>query len=163
MKDLSPSQQDTLKTLQIIASVLIAALVLSMITSVLRFPFFKGEVPDGASVLISYWALALSLLAALVIRPLFLASIRRPRNSEGKNDEPSSQKDPALRFMRYTLVEQALFEGMGQCNLAAYVSERQIWSLLVTTAIILWMVFRFPKRARAARWIEDQRVAENRF
>lgn len=153
MKDLSPSQESQLKTLKIIVTVLIGALVLTMIVSVVRFPFFKGEVPGGGPVVISYGALAISLLATLLIRPLFLASIRRSRNPEA--DPASPENDATLRFMRCTLVEQAIFKGMGHCNLAAYVAERQIWSLLVTTAIILWMVFRFPKRDHVERWIED--------
>ena len=143
MRDLSPLPENELKTLKIIVSVLIGALTLSMIISVLRYPFFKGDVPDGGPVLLSYLALGISLLALLVIRPLLLASLRRSRTPEDKV------------FLRCTLVEQALFEGMGHFNLAAYVAERQIWTLLVTTAIILWMVFRFPKRDRAERWSAD--------
>ena len=154
MKDLSPSQESKLKTLRFIVSVLIGALVLTMIVSVVRFPFFKGEVPGDGPVVISYSALAISLLAILVIRPLLFASIPRSRNPEA--DAASPENDATLRFMRCTLVEQALFKGMGHCNLAAYVAERQIWTLLVTTVIILLMVFRFPKRDRAERWIEDQ-------
>lgn len=155
MKDLSPSQQDTLKTLTIIVSVLIGVLTLSMIISVVRYPFFKGDVPGGKPVLLSYLALGTSLLALLVIRPLLVSALSRSRDQEGQVDPDRPNSDFTQTFLRCTLVEQALFEGMGHFNLAAYVAERQIWSLLVTTAIILWMVFRFPKRRQAERWIED--------
>ena len=155
MKDLSPLPENQLKTLKIIVSVLIGALTLSMIIAVLRYPFFKGDVPGGGPLLISYLALGTSLLTLLVIRPLLLASMRRSRTPEKQLGQDSHNRDVAQRFLRCTLVEQALFEGMGHFNLAAYVAERQIWTLLVTTAIILWMVFRFPKRDRAQRWSMD--------
>ena len=161
MTTLSPLLENHVKTLKIIVSILIGALTLSMIIAVLRYPFFKGEVPGGGPVLISYLALGTSLLALLVIRPLLLASMRRSRTPENQVGQDSNNRDVAQRFLRCTLVEQALFKGMGYFNLAAYVNERQIWTLLVTTAILLWMVFRFPKRDRARNWTEGQLDVEN--
>lgn len=156
MQTVSSPPQDQLKTLQIIVGVLISALVVSMIIAVVRFPFFKGEVPDGNPVFLSYIALAVSLIAILVIRPLLLASMQRAQPPENQGDQTDSANRLFTVIFQRTLVEQAILEGVGHFNLAAYLSERQIWSLLVTTAIILLMVFRFPKRDRTQRWLERQ-------
>ena len=151
MRIVSSPQQDQLKTLQIIVAVLISALVVSMIIAVVRFPFFKGEVPDGNPVFLSYIALAVSLIAILVIRPLLLAAMQRAHHPAENVDQADPPNTLFAGIFQRILVEQALLEGMGHFNLAAYMSERQIWSLLVTTAIILLMVFRFPKQDRTER------------
>ena len=127
-----------------------------MIIAVVRFPFFKGEVPDGNPVFLSYIALAVSLIAILVIRPLLLAAMQRSRAPAENVDQADRPNTLFAGIFQRILVEQAILEGMGHFNLAAYLSERQIWSLLVTTAIILLMVFRFPKQDRAERWLERQ-------
>ena len=156
MRIASSPQNDELKTLQIIVGVLISALVVSMIIAVVRFPFFKGEVPDGNPVFLSYIALAVSLIAILVIRPLLLAAMQRSRAPAENVDQADRPNTLFAGIFQRILVEQAILEGMGHFNLAAYMSERQIWSLLVTTAIILLMVFRFPKQDRTERWLERQ-------
>jgi len=156
MQDTSSPEATPIKTLQIIVGILIGMLVVSMIIAVMRFPFFKGEVPDGNTVVLSYIALAVSLIAIFAICPLLLASMQRAQPPAADVDQADRQNALFAVVAQRTLVEQAILKGMGVFNLAAYISERQIWSLLVTTAIILLMVFRFPKRDRTAGWLAQQ-------
>ena len=162
MKDLPRALDRELPTLQIIIASLIGAVVLFMVTSVVLFPFFKGEVPDGKPVLISYVALGLTLLVLLSIRPLVLTAMARSATATTMADEAESESHLSKWFQRCTITEHAILEGIGFFNLTAYTIERQVWSLLITTTIILWMVFRFPKRDRAYRWIEDLTDVDNR-
>ena len=162
MDNLPQTLDRELPTLKIVIASLIGAVILLMVTSVVFFPFFKGEVPHGKPVLISYVALAVSLLLLLVIRPLVLTAMTRSATGIAEVDELESESHLSQWFQRCTITEHAMLEAMGILNLTAYITERQIWSLLVTTAIILWMVFRFPSRHRAERWLENHTGDDNR-
>jgi len=155
MHDLPQARDHNLPTLKIVIASLIGAVIIFMVMAVLLFPFGKGDVPGGKPVLVSYVALAVSLLALLVIRPLVLTAMTRSASGIAEADEAESESHLSQWFHRYTITEHAMLEAMAFLNLTAYIIERQIWSLLVTTPIILWMVYRFPNRDRANRWFED--------
>jgi len=162
VKDPSHPLNNQLPILKIIAGSFVGAVIIFMVIAVVLFPFEKGDVPGGKPVLISYVALAVSLLVLLVIRPLVLTAMTRSATAIAEVDELESESHLSQWFQRCTITEHALLEAMGILNLTAYITERQIWSLLVATAIILWMVFRFPSRDRAQRWLENHAGDENR-
>ncbi|MFP6670181.1 MAG: hypothetical protein VB857_02105 [Pirellulaceae bacterium] len=162
MKKPSHPLDKQLPILKIIVGSLIGAVIMFMVMAVVLFPFGKGDVPGGKAVLISYVALGLSGLVLLVIRPLVVTAIIRSATRTTQVDQTGAEKHLLQTFQHCTFVEHAMLEAMCFLNLASYVAERQIWSLLVSTAIILWMVFRFPSRDRAQRWLENHAGDENR-
>ena len=162
MKKPSNPLDNQLPILKIVVGSLVGAVIIFMVMAVVLFPFGKGDVPGGKPVLISYVALGLSVLVLLAIRPLVVTAITRSATRTTQVDQTGAEEHLFQTFQHCTFVEHAMLEAMAFLNLAAYITERQIWSLLVATAIILWMVFRFPSRDRAQRWLENHAGDDNR-
>ena len=113
-----------------------------------------------------------AIVARVVIPRIVFATIRRriahrTWQPATKGAQPQIKTDEGLLMAALqvkTIIGCAILEAAGFANGFAYMSERQITSLVITLAIILMILAHFPLRfwldgwlERQKRWIEEER------
>ncbi len=98
-------------------------------------------------------------LAGSVWAPPDLAGQATAGLSAGTPEWETAEQDKiklAELFQRKTIMGAAMCEGAALMNVAAFMLERQLFSLLVVGAFVLGIAFDFPTRDRLQNWMDHQ-------
>lgn len=106
-----------------------------------------------------------ALLARAVVPGILFSAIRRKISlgtwsPSSKNGAPAPKTDDGLLMLalqQKTIVGCAILEAPAFANTFAYMSERQVASLVVALVLILLIAAHFPLRGGIDRWLESQK------
>lgn len=134
--------------------------------------FARPEEPKDATMFGVYMAVfaGMAVLLRLFVPGLVYRAIRRQIAAgtwqpSGKHSVPVPKTDEGqlmAAFQTKTIIGAALLEAAGLANAFAYMTERQLFSLVITLVLILGIAMHFPLSIDS--WLEQQKrwLAEER-
>jgi hypothetical protein len=120
----------------------------------------SAPTPGGAeSHLITYVALGFTalLVPAMVFIPAQAVTSARQRVGETTSKRSADRYQALLPIHQtWLIVGSAMLEGVGLLCLVAYLIEGSPVVLFLAMLLIVGLAMRFPTRASAERWVEEQ-------
>lgn len=152
MDELTPTYDQRLRTMQIVAAALPAGVVLFGVIAVgLRFS--SPQVPlegQGISLFLAAFS-AVLFVVHFVIPWLLMPQLLRVQ----------PQQDAAAQvwvFQSLSIMQLGVLEGGALMNVIAYILQWNWWSLGIAGGLVLWMLTRFPTQTRLRHWLETQQL-----